>query len=113
MPLSPAGWIIVIVSFQRRVLDRRSSSKTLILTRTRTSDHITPVLRSLHSLTVTCKVLSLVYNGLGPKYMQVFSLNINLTEHSDQYDRGKYQAFTQNKGVHFVFIIIYNVYFTS
>ncbi len=33
------------------------------------------------------KVLLLVYkslNGLGPKYMQICSLNINLTEHSDQ-----------------------------
>ncbi len=46
------------------------------LTRTRKSEHITPVLRSLHWLPVTFridfKVLLLVYkslNGLGPKYM--------------------------------------------
>ncbi len=74
MPLSPAGWIIVMVSspaFQRRPLDSCSSS------RTRKSEHITPVLlRSLHWLPVTFridfKVLLLVYkslNGLGPKYI--------------------------------------------
>ncbi len=47
-----------------------------ILTRTRKSEHITPVLRSLHWLPVTYridfKILLLVYkslNGLGPKYM--------------------------------------------
>ncbi len=47
-----------------------------ILTRTRTSEHITPALRSLHGLPVTFridfKVLLLVYkslNGLGPKYI--------------------------------------------
>ncbi len=78
MPLSPAGWIIVMVSspaFQRRPLDSCSSSRTL-LTRTRKYEHITPVLRSLHWLPVTFridfKVLLLVYkslNGLGPKYM--------------------------------------------
>ncbi len=68
MPLSPAGWIILMVSFQRRPLDRCSSS--------RTSEHITPVLRSLHWLPVKFridfKVLLLVYkslDGLGPKYI--------------------------------------------
>ncbi len=47
-----------------------------ILTRTKKSEHITPVLRSLHWLPVTIridfKVLLLVYkslNGLGPKYI--------------------------------------------
>ncbi len=47
-----------------------------ILTRTRKSEHITPVLRSLNCLPVTFrvdfKVLLLVYkslNGIGPKYM--------------------------------------------
>ncbi len=47
-----------------------------ILTRTRKSEHITPVLRSLHWLPVTFridfKVLLLIYkslNGLGPKYI--------------------------------------------
>ncbi len=47
-----------------------------ILTRTRQSEHITPVLKSLHWLPVTFridfKVLLLVYkslNGLGPKYI--------------------------------------------
>ncbi len=59
MALSPAGWIIVMVSFPRRAL-------------TRTSEHLTPVLRSLHWLPATFKVLLLVYkalNGLGPKYI--------------------------------------------
>ncbi len=85
--LSPAGWIIVMISSQRRALDRCSSSRTLILTRNRTSEHITPVLRSLHWLTFTSTVHILIYkalNGLGAKYMQICSLNINLTEHSDQ-----------------------------
>ncbi len=48
---------------------------TRILTTTRTSEHLTPVRRSLHWLPVTFridfKVLLLVYkplNGLGPKY---------------------------------------------
>ncbi len=72
MALLPAGWIIVMVSSQRRALDSCSSSRTLILTRTRTSEHLTPVLRSLPWLTVTFKVLLLVYkslNGLGPKHI--------------------------------------------
>ncbi len=76
MPLSPAGCITVMFSFQRRALDSCSSSRTLILTRTRTSEHLTPVLRSLHWLPVTFridfKVLLLVYkslNGLGPKHI--------------------------------------------
>jgi len=50
MALSPAGWIIVMISSQRRALDRCSSSRTLILTRTRTSEHITPVLGCLQLL---------------------------------------------------------------
>jgi len=68
MALSPAGWIIVMDSSQRRALDSCSS--------TRTSEYLTPVLRSLHWLPVTFridfKVLLLVYNslnGLGPKYI--------------------------------------------
>ncbi len=82
MPLSPAGWIIVMVSspaFQRRPLDSLQliqNAAARILTRTRKSEHITPVLRSLHWLPVTFridfKVLLLVYkslNGLGPKYI--------------------------------------------
>ncbi len=82
MSLSPAGWIIVMVSspaFQRRAIRQLQliqNTAARILTRTRTSEHITPVLRSLHWLPVTfridCKVLLLVYkslNGLGPKYM--------------------------------------------
>ncbi len=76
MPLSPAGWITVMFSFQRRALDSCSSSRTLILTRTRTSEHLTPALGSLHWLPVTFridfKVLLLIYkslNGLGPKYI--------------------------------------------
>jgi len=80
MALSAAGWIIVMISFQRRALDSCSSSRTLILTRTRTSEHLT-VLRSLHWLTVTfridSKVLLLIYkslNGLEPKYILLSSV---------------------------------------
>ncbi len=42
-----------------------------ILTRTRTSEHITPVLRSLHWLPVTFRIdfKALSLNGLGPKYI--------------------------------------------
>ncbi len=82
MPLSPAGWIFVMVSspaFQRRPLDSCKliqNAAARILTRTRKSEHITPVLRSLHWLPVTFridfKVFLLVYkslNGLGPKYI--------------------------------------------
>ncbi len=81
MPLSPAGWIIVMVSspaFQRRPLDSCSSSRTLLpgFWLEPEHEHITPVLRSLHWLPVTFridfKVLLLVYkslNGIGPKYM--------------------------------------------
>ncbi len=82
MPLSPAGWIIVMVSPHRpskedlyRQLQLIQNAAARILTRTRKSEHITPVLRSLHWLPVTFridfKVLLLVYkplNGLGPKY---------------------------------------------
>ncbi len=59
-----------------RQLQLIQNAAARILTRTRTSEHITPVLRSLHWLPVTFridfKVLLLVYkslNGLGPKYM--------------------------------------------
>ncbi len=80
MPLSPAGWIIVMVfspAFQRRPqLQLIQNAAARILTRTRKSEHITPVLRSLHWLPVTFridfKVHLLVYkslNGLGPKYI--------------------------------------------
>ncbi len=75
MPLSPAGWIIVMVSFIRQ-LQLIQNAAARILTRTRKSEHITPVLRSLHWLPVTFrvdfKVLLLVYkslNGLGLKYI--------------------------------------------
>ncbi len=81
MPLSPAVWIIVMISspaFQRRPLQLQliQNAAARILTRIRQSEHITPVLRSLHWLPVTFridfKVLLLVYkplNGLGPKYI--------------------------------------------
>ncbi len=78
MPLSQAGWIIIMVSFQRRPLDRCSSSRTLLpgFWLNQKIWAITPVLRSLHWLPVTFridfKVLLLVYksiNGLGPKYI--------------------------------------------
>ncbi len=59
-----------------RQLQLIQNTAARILTRTRTSEHITPVLRSLHWLPVTFridfKVLLLVYkslNGLGPKYI--------------------------------------------
>ncbi len=58
-----------------RQLQLIQNAAARILTRTRKSEHITPVLRSLHWLPVTFrmdfKVLLLVYkslNGLGPKY---------------------------------------------
>ncbi len=58
-----------------RQLQLIQNAATRILTRTRKSEHITPVLRSLHWLPVTFridfKVLLLIYkslNGLGPKY---------------------------------------------
>ncbi len=54
------------------------------------SEHITPVLGSLHWLPVTFridfKVLLLVYkslNGLGPKYIADILTEYNLTDHSD------------------------------
>ncbi len=59
-----------------RQLQLIQNTAARILTRTRKSEHITSVLRSLHWLPVTFridfKVLLLVYkslNGLGPKYM--------------------------------------------
>ncbi len=59
-----------------RQLQLIQNAAARILTRTRTSEHITPVLRSLHWLPVTFridfKVLLLIYkslNGLGPKYI--------------------------------------------
>ncbi len=59
-----------------RQLQLIQNAAARILTRTRKSEHITPVLRSLHWLPVTFridfKVLLLVYkslNGLGPKYI--------------------------------------------
>ncbi len=59
-----------------RQLQLIQNAAARILTRTRTSEHITPVLRSLHWLPVTFridfKVLLLVYkslNGQGPKYI--------------------------------------------
>ncbi len=73
-----------------RQLQLIQNAAARILTRTRKSEHITPVLRSLHWLPVTFridfKVLLLVYkslNGLGPNICQICSLNINLTDHSD------------------------------
>ncbi len=81
MSLSPARWIIVMVSspaFQRRPLDSCSSSRTLLPRYWLEPENlfITPVLRSLHWLPVIFridfKVLLLVYkslNGLGPKYI--------------------------------------------
>ncbi len=59
-----------------RQLQLIQNAAARILTRTRKSEHITPVLRSLHWLPVTFridfKVLLLFYkslNGIGPKYM--------------------------------------------
>ncbi len=77
MPLSPAGWIIVMSPKKTiRQLQLIQNAAARILTRTRKYEHITPVLRSLHWFPVTFridfKVLLLVYkslNGLGPKYI--------------------------------------------
>ncbi len=59
-----------------RQLQLIQNAAARILTRTRKSEHITPVLRSLHWLPVTFridfKVLLLIYkslNGIGPKYI--------------------------------------------
>ncbi len=75
MPLSPAGWITVMVSFQRRPLDSCSSSRTLPGFWLE-PEHLSISHQSLHWLPVTFridfKVLLLVYksfNGLGPKYI--------------------------------------------
>ncbi len=66
-----------------RQLQLIQNAAARILTRTRTSEHITPVLRSLHWLPVTFRIdfkaLLLVYkslNGLGPTYIADM-----LTEH--------------------------------
>ncbi len=82
MPLSPAGWIIVMVSspaFQRRPLDSCSSSRTLLPGFWLEPENLSishQSFRSLHRLPVTFridfKVLLLVcksLNGLGPKYI--------------------------------------------
>ncbi len=80
MPLSPAGWIIVMVSspaFQRRPLDSCSSSRTLLPGYWLEPEHLSISHQSsgpytgfqLH-LGLIFKVLLLVYkslNGLGPK----------------------------------------------
>ncbi len=89
-----------------RQLQLIQNAAARILTRTRTSEHITPVLRPLHWLPVTFridfKVLLLVYkslNGLGPKYIADM-----LTEYKPNRplrsvgSSQKYQGFTQNKG---------------
>ncbi len=69
----------LLTSFQKktiRQLQLIQNDAARILTRTRKSEHITPVLRSLHLLPVTFriyfKILLLIYvslNGLGPKYI--------------------------------------------
>ncbi len=66
-----------------RQLQLIQNAAARILTRTRTSEHITPVLKSLHWLTfrIDFKALLLVYkslNGPGSKYIADM-----LTEHSD------------------------------
>ncbi len=73
-----------------RQLQLIQNAAARILTRTRTSEHITPVLGSLHWLPVTFridfKVLLLVYkslNGLGPKYIADILTEYNLTDYSD------------------------------
>ncbi len=56
-------------SIRRLQLIQNTAAWTL--TRTRTSEYITPVLRSLHWLQLHLEVLLLIYkslNGLGPKY---------------------------------------------
>ncbi len=63
-----------------RQLQLIQNAAARILTRTRKSEHITPVFRSLHWLPVTFriyfKVLLLAYkslNGLGPKYIDMLT----------------------------------------
>ncbi len=70
MPLSPAGWIIVMVSspaFQRRPLDSCSSSRTLL-----PGFWLEPEFFFVLLYFCDFKVFLLVYkslNGLGPKYI--------------------------------------------
>ncbi len=77
MPLSAAGWIIVMVSIQRRPLYSCSSSRTHLQDTDQNQNiwahHTSPQVHTLPSSTfrIDFKVLLLVYkslNGLGPKY---------------------------------------------
>ncbi len=73
------GFITSRVDYCNGLLPKKTiiqNTAARILTRTRKSEHITPVLRSLHWLPVTFRIdfkaLLLVYmslNGLGPKYI--------------------------------------------
>ncbi len=71
---SPAGWIIVMVSFHRRALYSCSSSRTLLPGFWLEPEHLSPQNLTLASVTfrIDSKVLLLVYkslNGLEPKYI--------------------------------------------
>ncbi len=52
-----------------RQLHLIQNAAAMILTRTRKSEHITPVLGSLHWLPVTFRIVYKSLNGLGPKYI--------------------------------------------
>ncbi len=70
-----------------RQLQLIQNAAARILTRTRKSEHITPVLRSLHWLPVTFRIdLKYFYsslNGLGPKCIADMLTEYKLTDYSD------------------------------